>query len=54
MPVRPQLQPNFAALLQRLVALSIDQDKPLTVDLDLVFDSLSDEQGRFLWSPPPA
>jgi hypothetical protein len=41
--VPPQLQPDLAALLQRLVALSIDRDKPLTVDLDLVFDSPSDE-----------
>src|SRR5262245_12637974 len=43
-PVRPQLQPHFVAFFHRLVALSIDHNSRLSVDLNLVFDSLSDEE----------
>src|SRR4029434_3241163 len=44
MPVRPQLQPHFAAFFNRVVALSIDHHSRLSVDLNLVLDSLSDEE----------
>src|SRR6266540_5398003 len=44
MPVRAQLQPYFAAFFHRVVALSIDHNSRLSVDLNLVFDSLSDEE----------
>src|SRR6266498_888460 len=44
MPVRPQFQPYFAAFFHRVVALSIDHNSRLSVDLNLVFDSLSDEE----------
>jgi hypothetical protein len=42
----PELQPGFAAFGQRIVAIAVNQDNTLTVDLDLIFDSLADEQSR--------
>ncbi len=44
MPVWPQLQPYLFSLVHWIVALSIDHDNPLSVHLNLVFDTFSNEQ----------
>src|SRR4029434_6547283 len=44
MAVGAQLEPNFAALVNRLVAFAINHDHALAVNFDLIFDALADKQ----------
>src|SRR6185369_4060500 len=43
--VRPQFEPHLAAFLDRVVTLAVNHDLTLSLDLDLVFDALADEEG---------
>src|SRR5690349_3817075 len=46
MSVGTRPEPNFAPLLDGIVALAVNHDRTLPIHLDLVFDSLADEQRR--------